>query len=47
VDGINRIGPTDAWFALATVALTNTSQLYTDVSVIGQPTRLYRIVPVP
>jgi len=47
VEGINAIGPTDAWFTLGTVTLTNTSQLYFDVSVIGQPPRLYRLVPVP
>ncbi len=47
VDGINQLGPTDAWFTLGTVTLTNTSQLYFDVSVTGQPPRLYRLVPVP
>jgi uncharacterized repeat protein (TIGR03803 family) len=47
VDGINQIGPTDAWFTLDTVTLTNTSQLYFDVSIIGQPPRLYRLVPAP
>lgn len=47
VDGINAVGPTDAWFTLATVTLTNTSQLYFDVTASGQPLRLYRIVPVP
>jgi len=29
------------------VVLTNTSQLYFDTSTIGQPPRLYRLVPVP
>jgi hypothetical protein len=47
VDGINQFGPTDAWFPLATVTLTNTSQLYFDVSVIGQPPRLWRLVASP
>ena len=47
LDCINQIGPTDAWVTLDTVTLTNTSQLYFDVSAIGQPQRLYRIVPVP
>jgi uncharacterized repeat protein (TIGR03803 family) len=47
VDGINQFGPTDAWFPLATVTLTNTSQLFFDTSVIGQPPRLWRIAPVP
>jgi hypothetical protein len=47
VDGINRLGPTDAWFTLDTLTLTNTSQLYFDISAPGQPARLYRLVPVP
>jgi hypothetical protein len=47
VDAINQFGPTDAWFTLATVTLTNTTQLYFDVSSIGRPPRLYRLVPVP
>jgi hypothetical protein len=47
VDAINRFGPTNAWFGLATVTLTNTTQLYFDTSAIGQPPRLWRIVPVP
>ena len=47
VDRINQFGPTDAWVTLDTVTLTNTSQLYLDVSAPGQPERLYRLVPVP
>jgi hypothetical protein len=47
LDYINQIGPIDAWVTLATVRLTNTSQLYFDTSSIGQPARLWRIVPVP
>ena len=47
VDYINRFGPTDAWVTLATVTLTNTPQLYFDVSAPGQPQRLYRLVPSP
>ena len=47
LDYINAIGPTDAWVTLETVTLTNTSQFYFDVSVLGQPARLYRITPVP
>ena len=47
LDYINAIGPTDAWVTLDTVTLTNTSQLYFDVSAPGQPPRLWRIVPVP
>ena len=45
VDAINRFGPIDGWVTLATVTLTNTSQLYFDVSAPGQPERLYRLVP--
>jgi hypothetical protein len=47
VDAINQFGPIDAWFTLDVVTLTNTSQLYFDVSAPGQPPRLYRIVPLP
>jgi hypothetical protein len=47
VDYINQFGPTDAWVTLATVALTNPPQLYFDTSTIGQPPRLYRLVPQP
>jgi hypothetical protein len=47
LDYINQFGPTDAWVTLATVTLTNTSQLYFDTSSIGQPPRLWRIVPLP
>ena len=47
LDYINAIGPIDAWTNLATVTLTNTSQLYFDTPCIGQPPRLWRIVPVP
>ena len=46
VDCINRFGPIDAWVTLATVTLTNTSQLYFDVTAPGQPERLYRPVQV-
>jgi hypothetical protein len=47
LDYINQFGPTDAWVTLAMVTLTNTSQLYFDVSAPGQPQRLYRLVPLP
>jgi hypothetical protein len=47
VDRINQFGPTDAWVTLDTVTLTNTSQLYFDVSAPRQPPRLYRLVQVP
>jgi hypothetical protein len=47
VDYINRFGPTDAWVTLDTATLTNTSQLYFDVSAPGQPQRFYRLVQLP
>jgi hypothetical protein len=47
VDYINQYGPTNAWVTLDTVTLTNTSQLYFDTSSIGQPARLWRLVPLP
>jgi hypothetical protein len=47
LDYINRFGPIDAWATLDTVTLTNTSQLYFDVSAPGQPQRLYRLVQAP
>ena len=47
IDYINRFGPTNAWVTLNTVLLTNTTQLYFDVTAFQQPTRLYRLVAVP
>jgi uncharacterized delta-60 repeat protein len=47
LDGINQFGPTDAWYELATVTLTNTTQLYFDSAAIGQPARLYRLTTNP
>ncbi len=47
LDYINQFGPTDAWITLDTVTLSNTSQLYFDVSATGQAPRLYRLVQVP
>jgi hypothetical protein len=44
---INQFGPTNTWVALATVPLTNSPQLYFDVTMFRQPTRLYRLVPIP
>jgi hypothetical protein len=46
IDCINQYGPTDAWITLATVTLTNTTQLYFDTSAIAQPPRLYRLTPL-
>ncbi|MGH7970313.1 MAG: immunoglobulin domain-containing protein, partial [Limisphaerales bacterium] len=47
LEGINMVGPTGAWFPVATVVLTNVSELYPDVSSIGQPPRLWRVQPIP
>lgn len=47
VEGINAVGPTNAWFTIDTVTLTNASQFFFDVSAIGQPPRLYRLVNPP
>jgi uncharacterized delta-60 repeat protein len=47
VDAINRYGPTDAWFPLATVTLTDTAQLYFDTNAVAQPPRLYRFTTIP
>ncbi len=47
IDYINRFGPTDAWATLDTVTLTNTTEAYFDVTMFRQPTRLYRLVPLP
>ena len=47
IDYINQVGPTDAWFPLVTMTLTNTLELYFDTSAVGQPPRLYRLVPGP
>lgn len=44
---INQFGPIDAWQPLATVFLTNSNQLFFDSSSIGQPPRLYRLLPGP
>ncbi len=46
-DPANQSGPTDAWVTLATVPLTSASQPYVDLTMIRQPPRLYRLVPVP
>jgi hypothetical protein len=47
IDYINQFGPTNAWVTLDTVVLTNTAQLYFDVTMFRQPTRLYRLVASP
>jgi len=46
IDYINAVGPTNDWVTLNTVVLTNTPQLYFDLSMFGRPPRLYRVVPL-
>jgi uncharacterized repeat protein (TIGR03803 family) len=47
LDYINQFGPVEAWAPLATITLTNSSQLYFDTSILGHPPRLWRIVRLP
>jgi len=47
IDYINAIGPTNAWITLDTVTLTNSPQLYFDLTAFRQPARLYRLVSSP
>lgn len=47
LDCIDRFGPPNAWTTLATIVLTNSHQLYFDISAIAQPPRLWRVVPLP
>jgi hypothetical protein len=47
IDYVNDLGPTNNWLTLATVTLTNSSQVYVDTSALSQPNRFYRVVPLP
>jgi len=47
IDYINQFGPTNAWVMLDTVTLTNSPQLYFDVTAFRQPPRLYRLLASP
>ena len=47
LDYVNIIGPTNNWAYLATVSVTNNSQLYFDLSGAGRPARFYRLSPSP
>jgi hypothetical protein len=47
IDYINVYGPTNAWVTLDTVMLTNSPQLYFDVSAFRRAPRLYRLVGSP
>jgi hypothetical protein len=46
IDYANDLG-TSNWAMLATVTLTNLSQVYLDTSALSQPQRFYRVVPLP
>ena len=47
IDYISVYGPTNAWVTLDTVTLTNSPQLYFDVTAFRQAPRLYRLVASP
>ena len=47
LQGINTVGPTDAWYTVDIVYFTNAGQTYLDISTIHQPPRLWRIIPWP
>jgi hypothetical protein len=46
IDYVNDLG-TSNWATLATMTLTNLSQVYLDTSALSQPQRFYRVVPLP
>ena len=46
IDYVNDLG-TSNWATLATVTLTNLSQVYLDTSALSQPQRFYHVVPLP
>ena len=47
IDYVNDLGPTNNWRVLATVTLTNSSQVYFDSSALTRRYRFYRLVPLP
>jgi LmbE family N-acetylglucosaminyl deacetylase len=47
IDYVNDLGPTNNWVTLATLTLTNPSQVYSDASALSQAHRFYRMVPLP
>src|ERR1035437_2449033 len=47
IDYVNDLGSTNNWVTLATVTLTNTSQIYSDTTALGQAHRFYRVVQLP
>jgi hypothetical protein len=44
IDFINAVGSTNGWTTLSTVTLTNSPEYYFDVSALGQPSRIYRLI---
>jgi autotransporter-associated beta strand protein len=46
IDYVNSLGPTNDWAALATITLTNISQVFFDNSALTQAHRFYRVVPL-
>jgi hypothetical protein len=47
IDYVNDLGSTNNWVTLAMVTLTNTSQIYSDTTALGQAHRFYRVVQLP
>jgi hypothetical protein len=47
IEYVNDLGLTNNWLVLATVTLTNSSQVYYDNSALGWQHRFYRLVPLP
>ena len=47
IDYVNDLAPTNNWTMLATVTLTNASQVYLDTTAVTQAHRFYRAVPLP
>jgi probable HAF family extracellular repeat protein len=43
----NVIGATNAWNVLSTFTMTNSTQIYADISAAGQRSRFYRVVQSP
>ncbi len=47
IEYLNMAGSPEPWVPLDTVTMTNNPQFYFDVSAIGQPARVYRLVQLP
>ena len=44
---VNSFGSITSWTSVATITLTNSQELYFDVSAVGSPARFYRLVQLP